>query len=187
MRRVRVGLLFNDGAELFYQREAEVRDNRTGKYVVKPHFVDKHEAIKMSEEFGLRLVERLRGLKLNPFMEDVNGERRLDLPQQNVPNSGVDNRTTATATLDDGNSPDACWYIVRPTNTPNGPKWFLRIDVPGLAEPQVIYEDDPLAVLQRAVAMNFLQYAVKYEQPPQPAAPQSTAPTFRRRPGDIIR
>ena len=186
MRRVRIGLLF-DGVEKFYQREAEVRDNRTGKYVVKPFFVDKHEAIKMSEEFGLRLVERLRGLKLNPFMEDVNGERRLNLPQQNVPSSGEDRRTTATATLDDANSPDAAWYIVKPTNTPNGPKWFLRIDIPGHAEPQVIYADDPLAVLRRAVDMNFLQYAIKYEQPQTQQAPVQNTSGWRRRPGDVIR
>jgi hypothetical protein len=184
MRRVRVGLVLQ-GTDTFYQREEEIKDTSTGRWKARPYFVtDKRQAITMSEEIGLRLVERLRGLKLNPWMEDVNGERRLNLPQQNVPNSGVDNRTTATATLDDANSPDASWYIIRPTNTPNGPKWFLRIDLPGHPQPQIIYEDHPLAVLQRAVDMNILQYAVKYEPPPQPAAPVQNS-NGRIRPGSL--
>ena len=180
MRRVRVGLLF-DGVEQFYQREAEVRDNRTGKYVIKPFFIDKRQAITMSEEYGLRLVERLRGLKLNPFMEDVNGERRLDLPQQNVPNSGTDNRVDMLGTLDGINS-----YIVRPTNRPTGRCWFLKINVPGLPEPFVSYADDVLGVLQHAKDLDYLRFAERYE-PPQPQAAPATQISRgpRIRPGSL--
>jgi hypothetical protein len=188
MRRVRVGVFFQ-GCDQYYQREAEVREGT--KYVIKPSFVaDKRQAITMSEDLGLRLVERLRSLKVNPFMEDVNGERRLDLPQQNVPSSGEDNRKAVQATLDDDGviaSNQARWYVVKPANTPNGPKWFLRIDLPGVTEPQIIYADDPLAVLQRASDMNFLQYAVKHEQPQpqQQAQAIQNKSSARRRPGDL--
>jgi hypothetical protein len=180
MRRVRIGLLFSDGAELFYQREAEVRDNRTGKCVIKPWFVDKREAIKMSEDIGLRLVERLRGLKLNPFMEDVQGERRLDLPQQSVPDSGTDDRVDMIGSLDGINS-----YLVRPANRPSGRCWFLRINVPGLPEPFVSYADDVLGVLQHAKDMDYLRFAERYEPPQQQAAPVQNTNGWRRRPGDI--
>jgi hypothetical protein len=45
-------------------------------------------------------------------------------------------------------------YVIKPANTPNGTKWFLRIDLPGVAEPQIA--DDPLGVLQRAEDMGVL-------------------------------
>ena len=184
--RVRVCTILQ-GAPHYYQRETEQK--RDGRWVALPYFVTSpREAVSMSEAFARAFVVKLQGMGLkNLWLEDCRDGRRIEVENQAQPQSGVDNRTTATATLDDANSPDARWYTIRPTNTPNGPKWFLRIDVPGLAEPQVIYEDDPLAVLRRAVAMNFLQYAVKYEQPQPQAAPQSTAPTWRRRPGDIFR
>jgi hypothetical protein len=180
MRRVRVGLLLN-GVEQFYQREAEVRDDKTGKFVVKPWFVDKRQAITMSEEIGLRLVERLRGLKVNAFMEDVVGERRMDLPQQNVPDSGTDDRVNMIGSLDGIDS-----YLVRPANRPSGRCWFLKINVPGLPEPFVSYADDVLGVLQHAQDLNYLRFAERYEPPqPQQAAPVQNSSGWRRRPGDI--
>jgi hypothetical protein len=186
--RCRVGALFS-GVPHYYQRDTEQK--RNGRWVAVPFFVDNPKlAAPMSEAFARHFVVKLQGLGMkNLWLEDCKDGRRIEVENQVPPQSGVDNRPPwATATLDDEHSPDACWYVIRPTNTPNGPKWFLRIDVPGFPEPQVIYEDDPLAVLRRAVDMNILQYAVKHEQPqPQQPAPQNTAPTFRRRPGDNIR
>jgi hypothetical protein len=181
MRRVRVGLFFQ-GVDQFYQREEEVRDTKTGRWIARPYFViSKREAITMSEEMGLSLVERLRGLKLNPFMEDVVGERRMDLPQQNVPDSGTDNRVDMIGTLDGTNS-----YVVRPANRPSGRCWFLRINVPGFPEPFVSYADDVLGVLQHAQDLYFLRFAERYEPPqPQQAAPVHNSNGWRRRPGDI--
>jgi hypothetical protein len=175
------------GVPQFYQREQEQK--RNGRWVAVPFFVvNPKEAVSMSEAMARHFVEKLQGLGVKGlWLEDCRDGRRIEVESQAQPQSGVDNRTEATATLDDQHSSDARWYIVKPTNTPNGPKWFLRIDVPGIAEPQTIYADDPLAVLRRAVDMNFLQFAEKYE-PPQPAAP--VAPTTsgpRRRPGDLIR
>jgi hypothetical protein len=182
--RCRVCLILQ-GAPHYYQRETEQK--REGRWVALPYFVNNpREAVSMSESFARAFVVKLQGLGLKGlWLEDCRDGRRIEVESPSQPQSGVDNRTTATATLDDEHSPDASWYVVKPTNTPYGPKWFLRIDVPGFAEPQVIYEDDPLAVLRRAVDMGILKYAVKHELPkPQPVV-QQTAPTWRRRPGDM--
>src|ERR1700733_12145225 len=164
MMRVRVGHVIN-GVDQYYQREAEGREGST--YVVKPFFVaEKRQAIVMSEELGVALVKRLRALKANPWLEDVATERRIDVAGGST-QSGVDTRTAVSASIDDIND-----YIVKPAATPHGPKWFLRIDVPGITDPQIIYADDPLGVLQRAADMNFLQYAPLYKRPePQQAPP----------------
>jgi hypothetical protein len=183
--RCRVGALFS-GVPHYYQRDQEQK--REGRWVAVPFFIDDPKlAAPMSEAMARHFITKLQGLGMkNLWIEDCRDGRRIEVESPAQPQSGVDNRTTATATLDDANSPDAAWYIVRPTHTPNGAKWFLRIDVPGFAEPQVIYEDEPLAVLRRAVDMNILRFAVKYEQPqPQPAAPVQNTSGWRRRPGDI--
>jgi hypothetical protein len=184
MKRVRVGHIIN-GTDQYYQREAEVREGNN--FVVKPFFVaDKRQAITMSEDLGIALVKKLRVLKANPWLEDVSNERRIEVTSEST-QSGKDTRLEVAATLDDENSPEARWYKVKPANTPNGPKWFLRIDLPGVADPQIIYADDALGVLQRAEDMGFLQHAVKYERPlPQTPAPQNSRVGFRRRPGSII-
>jgi hypothetical protein len=183
MRRVRVGLVLQ-GTETFYQREEEIKDTSTGKWKTRPYFVtDKRQAITMSEDVGLVMVTKLRGLKLNPFLEDVSNERRLDLPSQNVPDSGEDNRTNMIATLDGVNS-----YLIKPICRPSGRCWFLRIDVPGLPDPYVAYGEDPLACLRKAEDLNYLRFAERYETPqPQqaPATQNQTAPKWRRRPGDL--
>jgi hypothetical protein len=184
MRRVRVGLLLY-GVDQYYQREEEIRDVKTGRWITRPYFVvEKNKAITMSEQIGLALVARLRGLTLKPFLEDVSDERRLDIPQQNVSGSGwEDNRTNMIASLDGVNH-----YLIKPICRPSGRFWFLRIEVPGLGDPYVAYGDEPLDCLRKAEELGYLRFAERYETPqPQqaPATPNQTAPKWRRRPGDL--
>lgn len=126
-----------------------------------------------------------RSLKVtSAFIEDAKDGRRIEFTSESV-QSGKDTRLEVAATLDDENSPQARWYVVKPANTPNGPKWFLHIDLPGVTDPQVIYADEPLGVLQRAEDMRFLQHAVKYERPqPQTPTPRNSS-AYRKRPGDV--
>lgn len=181
--RCYVGAVVN-GSEQFFQRDIEVRDGT--KYIAKPYFVlNRSEATAMSEEAAKMFFARLRSLGANPWIEDAKDGRRIEAAPESQ-QSGQDNRTAVAATLDDENSPEAGWFIVRPANTPNGPKWFLRVDLPGISDPQIIYADDPLGVLQRAQDLRFLAHAVRYERPqPQAQAPQNSAGAFRRRPGSI--
>jgi hypothetical protein len=180
MRRVRVGLMIN-GTECFYQREEEIRDAKNGKWTTRPYFVDsKRQAATMNEDVGLVLVQRLRSLRQDPWLEDVSNLRRIDLGQQHVQESGTDDRTAVRATLDETN-----WYVVRPTCRPEGRKWFLKIDVPGLPEPYVSYADDPIGVLERAQELNYLRFAERHELPqPQQAPVTQTTNGWRNRPGD---
>jgi len=177
--RCYVGAVVN-GSDQFYQRETEVRDGT--KYIAKPYFVlSRSEAVTMSESAGKVFVTRLRSLGVNSaWLEDARDGRRIEFASEST-QSGDDTRTPVSASIDDVND-----YIIKPANTPNGPKWFIHIDVPGFPEPQVVYADDPLGVLQRAEDMNFLQYAEKYERPLQQApAPTNSTGAFRRRPGSI--
>jgi hypothetical protein len=182
--RTRVGVILN-GIPQFYQRDRE--EKRNGKFVAIPFFVvDTSQAATMSEMGAKSFVSRLRSLGVNnAWIEDCIDGRRIESASE-LTHSGEDTRTPVAATLDDENSPEARWFVVKPANTPNGPKWFLRIDLPGVADPQIVYADDALGVLQRAEDMGFLQHAVKYERPqPQAPVPQNSR-VVRRRPGDLI-
>jgi hypothetical protein len=183
--RTRVGVILN-GVPQFYQRDRE--EKRNGKFVAVPFFVvNASEAATMPEIAAKSFVSRLRSLGVqNAWIEDCLDGRRIEFTSEST-QSGEDNRTPVAATLDDENSPQARWFVVKPANTQHGRKWFLRIDLPGVADPQIIYADEPLGVLQRAEDMGFLMHAVKYERPtPPPApAPQNSAGVFRRRPGSI--
>jgi hypothetical protein len=176
-----------NGSEHFYQRDAE-RKGANGKFEAVPFFVlSRSEATTMSEAAAKIFVARLRSMRVNSaWIEDARDGRRIEFASESI-QSREDTRTAVAATLDDENSPQARWYVVKPANTPNGPKWFLRIDLPGISEPQIIYSDDPLGVLQRAADLYYLKYAPLYERPvPQQApAPQNLAGAFRRRPGSI--
>jgi hypothetical protein len=121
-----------------------------------------------------------RALSLAGFQVTLSG-RFWVTPEGETPQSGEDNRTAMIASLDDIND-----YVVRPICRPDGREWFIRIDVPGIAQPQVIYADDEVGVLQRAEDMGFLKYAVKYERPqPQQVALQNSNSGWRRRTGDL--
>jgi hypothetical protein len=182
--RCYVGAIFN-GSEQFYQREME-RKSKDGRWEAVPHFVlNRSEAITMSEAAAKMFVARLRSLRIHSaFVEDARDGRRIEFASESS-QSGEDNRRPMAATLDDENT-----YVIRPANTPQGPKWFLRIDIPGAAEPQVIHADEPIAVLQRAADLDYLKYAVKHDykwpqlqQAPAPAPPTNSR-VVRRRPGD---
>ena len=176
--RCRVGLLFND-EPLFYQREQEYR--KDGRWAARPYFEARSHSITMSEGEARVLIQRLRSLgRHDAWIEDARDGRKIDVPFESQ-SSGEDTRQPMIASLDDSN-----WYIVKPANTPAGPKWFLTMFVPGLPERATIYADDPLGVLRRATDMNYLQFAEVYQRPPEP--PQQATPKFngpRRRPGDL--
>lgn len=178
--RCRVGLVIN-GQNQYYQRDRE--EKRNGRYVAVPYFVVDDQVATMSEAAARAFVSRLRAMRLDPWIEDCKDGRRIEVANETVQQSGVDTRTPVSASIDDVND-----YVVKPANTPNGPKWFIHIDVPGITEPQVVYADDPLRVLQRAEDMGFLKYAPLYKRPePQaPATPNSHAGGYRRRPGDLL-
>jgi hypothetical protein len=164
--RTRVGVIFN-GVPQYFQRDRE--EKRGGKFVAVPFFViDTSQAATMSEIAAKSFVSRLRSLGVNnAWIEDCIDGRRIEFTGESV-QSGEDNRTAVVATLDDENSPQALWYVVKPANTPNGAKWFLKIDLPGI-ETQVVYADDALGVLQRAADLDYLKYAVTYDHKrPQP-------------------
>jgi hypothetical protein len=176
MKRVRVGHIIN-GVDQYYQREAEVRERNN--FVVKPFFVaDKRQAITLSEDLGIALVKKLRALKANPWLEDVSNERRIDVADEPQQSSGKDTRVPMKASLDDQN-----YFAVRPANTTEGPKWFVRCTVPGRPTEDIIYSDTILGALERAQDLGFLQYG-ESAPAPEPEAPAAPRVGFRRRPGD---
>jgi len=118
------------------------------------------------------------------WIEDCVDGRRIEFASESI-QPGEDNRTPVAATLDNEHSPEARWFVVKPADTQHGRKWFLRIDLPGVADPQIIYADEPLDALQRAEDLGFLKYAVRYERP-LPQAPVRNSSVVRRRPGDLI-
>src|SRR6266566_523506 len=166
------------GHTQFYQRDSESKDPVTGNYYARPEFrVDPPHAI-MSEAVARVFVQKLRNeFKVRPWIVDVSDGRRIDV-EEPTQQSGEDNRTPKLASLDDVN-----FYVVKPICRPDGRKWFIKILVPGVSDPQVLYGDDPLAALQRAQDMNFLQFAEKYAVPEQQQQVQAT-PAARLRPGD---
>ena len=177
--RCRVCVTLN-GSPQYYQRDTEQK--REGRWVAIPYFVlDPKQAAPMSEAMAKAFVAKLQDLGVkNLWIEDSRDGRRIEVACESQPQSGEDNRTVMVASLDDCND-----YVVRPICRPDGRKWFIRIDIPGIAQPQVIYADDPLAVLQRAADMNFLRYAEKYIQPQPQQTPVTNSNGVRRRPGDL--
>jgi hypothetical protein len=170
------------GTTQYYQRDSEER--RDGRWVAVPQFrINRSEGVIMAEAQAVILVGRLRGLRADPWIETADG-RRIDVPREGQ-SFTEDTRQPMIATLDD-EAANPSWYLIRPANTPGGKKWFLKVRVPGLADEQTIYENDPIAVLQRVQALNWLQFVPRYERPvEQPAAPQQNSRGFRRRPGDL--
>ncbi len=170
------------GHTQFYQREREEKNPTTGSYYSQPYFSLDPPHLIMTEAIARALVQKLRNeFKVRPWIVDVSDGRRIDV-EEPTQQSGEDNRTSKIATLN-----DIDWYIVQPICRPDGRKWFIKIIVPGVSDPQVLYGDDPLAALQRAQDMNFLQFADKYAAPPQPPQVQAPPAAARLRPGDRFR
>jgi hypothetical protein len=181
--RTRVGVMLN-GVPQYYQRDRE--EKRNGKFVAVPFFVvNTSEAATMTEGAAKSFLARLQSLGVNnAWIEDCKDGRHIEFTSEST-QSGEDARTPVAATLDDENSPEARWFAVKPANTPNGPKWFLRIDLPGVTDPQIIYADDPLGVLQRAEDMGYLKFAARYERPQSQAPAVRNSSAYRKRPGSI--
>jgi hypothetical protein len=182
--RVRIATLVQ-GEPQFYVRESEV--NRAGKWIALPNFdPDPRRALIMKESIARILEQRLLGLRLSVWLEDLNwNARRLDPPQINTsPSSEFPRESSCRVCLDDPVTPQSKWYAVYPANTPNGPKWFIRANPPGL-NPYTIYDDTPVLVVERAAAMRMLEWAERAPSPEEtkPQAPKST-PSPRVRPGD---
>ena len=124
------------------------------------------------------MVKRLRLLREDPWLQDFAGNR-IDVPSDSPQSFAEDTREAMHATLD-----GQAWYLVLPANTPNGPQYFLRCNVPGRPQ-DIVYADTPISVLKRAQDMGFLVFG---EKAPAPAVPKpvAQAPTMgRRRPGDL--
>ena len=141
-----------DGCVQYYSRDAEMKDPRTGQWYAQHQFrIDQPHAT-MSETVARIFVQKLRSEsnKVRPWIVDVSDGRRIDV-EEPTQQSGEDNRTPKLASLDDVN-----FYVVKPICRPDGRKWFIKILVPGVSDPQVLYGDDPLAALQRAQDMNFM-------------------------------
>ena len=173
-----------DGCVQYYSRDAETKNTRTGEWYAQHQFrIDPPHAV-MSEAVARIFVQKLRSESkvVRPWIVDVSvpGGRRIDVAEENAPYA-EDKRKPMLASLDDVN-----FYVVRPANTPNGPKWFLKVQVPGI-EVQTIFADSELSVLQRAADMNFLQFAEKYAAPEQPQQQVQAPPAARLRPGDRFR
>ncbi|SRR6266550_1110291 len=180
--RVKVALEI-DGRVQYYSRDAETKNTRTGEWYAQHQFrIDPPHAV-MSEAVARVFIQKLRSEsnKVRPWIVDVSDGRRIDV-EEPTQQSGEDNRTPKLASLDDVN-----FYVVKPICRPDGRKWFIKIVVPGVPDPQVLYADDPLGVLQRAQDMNFLQFAEKYAAPEQPQQQVQAPPAARLRPGDRFR
>src|SRR5436305_13659326 len=108
------------GHTQFYQREREEKSPTTGSYYSQPYFSLDPPHLIMNEAVARALVQKLRNqFKVRPWIVDVSDGRRIDVAEENAPYA-EDTRKPMLASLDDVN-----FYVVRPANTPNGPKWFL--------------------------------------------------------------
>jgi hypothetical protein len=181
--RCYVGVVLN-GADQFYQREME-RKGKDGRWESVPYFVNRSEAITMSQPAAEMFVARLRSLRVHSaFIEDARDGRRIEVASESQQQASFgDQREPVRVTLDDDESK---WYKVVPVNRPDGgPMWLLKCMVPGVPDPQLMYAKDPLSCLQRALDLNFLQFGERAPAP-EPEAPATPRVGFRRRPGDRI-
>lgn len=177
--RCRVAGKFVAGIQ-YYQRDVETKID--DHWTAVPTFVaDPKLAHVMTEDYALIFLKRLRSLDSRKefWIEDIskNGKRidyRSDEPRQTE-----DGRAPVIATLDaDTQDPNAKLYIVKPANTVNGPKWFLRLEhVPSVGA-TVVWADTPLDVLQKASDAGILKFAEQYIRPapaPKPVLVQEVA------------
>jgi hypothetical protein len=174
-----------NGCTQYYTRDSENMVNK--RWTSVPQFVTESSAASPKlEAEALNLVKRLRSLKVNPWLVDMEG-KRLDVPEDGSPIYTEDNRQPVRATLADDAAiaaGTAVWYAVRPANTVNGPKWFCHFVVPGRPQMDTVYADSPIAVLIRAEQLHFLPYG---ERAPAPEAPKPVAEVAVRSKGSVMR
>ena len=176
--RTRVCVTLNNSTQ-YYQREIEVREG--SKYIAKPYFViDPNQAAMMSEPAAKAFVSRLRALRVDPWIEDAKDGRRIEVAHETRQSSSEDTRVPMKASLDDQN-----FFAVRPANSVEGPRWFVRCTVPGRPTEDIIYSETILGALERAQDLGFLQFGERAPAPePQQPAAQNSRASYRRRPGD---
>lgn len=187
MRQVYVVVSAFDGSPRYYARHQTGTDSRTGVTFSQPFFVEKKaEAKAMGEDAARLFVRTLRNeFKADPYLESPATGERIDVGRDGIIEPAK--RTPMAATLDDENSPGARWFVVRPADTPQGPKWFVRVKNPRVpGEPTPVYGDSPLDALQKAKELGLLDFAVEpYVQPAPPAPTQAQTNQPRSRPGSF--
>jgi hypothetical protein len=173
-----VGVIYS-GVPQFYVRETEQK--RGEQWVAVPLFdPNVPQAAVFSEAAAKAFVTRLRSMRVDAWVEDARDGRRIEVTHESQQFS-EDNRVPMRASLDDIN-----FFAVYPANTMEGKRWFLRCAVPGRPTQDTIYSETILGALQRAQDLNFLQHGERAPAPePQPASPIRSAPTWRRRTGDL--
>lgn len=177
--RVFVAVNLN-GSVQYYQRDREERD-KDGKFFAQPYFViDRLHATQMDDVPAKILVTRLRAeFRESPWLEGVENRERIDVPRDGN-TSEPEKRSPVIATLN-----DIDWYIVKPANTPQGPKWFVHVKNPRVpGEPTPVFGDSALETLEKAKGLGLLDFVEKYipPAPVAPAQPQANIP--RLRPGN---
>jgi hypothetical protein len=172
--------MLSNGTAQFYQRDSECK-GKDGRWEAVPYFVNRSEAITMSEAAAKMFVARLRSLNVrSAFIEDARDGKRIEMAHETQQSNGQDTRIPMKASLDDQN-----YFAVRPANTVEGPRWFVRCTVPGRPTEDIIYSETILGALQRAQDLGFLQYGEWAPAPePEPTATQNST-GVRRRPGDL--
>ena len=176
--RVYVAVALNGNTQ-YWQRDREMKD-ANGAWFAQPYFViDRKLGTQMDDVPAKALVNRLRAeFHESPWLESVEPRERIDVPREGS-TSEPEKRSPVIATLDDVN-----WFIVRPAETPNGPKWYVHVKNPRVpGEPTPVFGDSPLETLEKAKGLGFLDFIEKYV-PPAPAAPaQPPTNQPRLRPG----
>jgi hypothetical protein len=182
---------FYVGVNLFGRPQYYVRDIEkliNNRWTAQPNFdPELSRALKMEEPTALILVKRLRLLREDPWIQTMEGQR-LTPPEDGQPQFIPDTRVKQIGTLDDETKPEAKWYFIHPANTPLGPRWFIRYDLPGRPKGQdTVFADEPMACLERAKMLHVLDFCEKAPAPtPKPPTPIKVGGGNRHRPGDLI-
>jgi hypothetical protein len=171
-----------NGVPQFYLRDQEARDKQ-GQWFAQPVFITERDRSAVFGEPAARaLVDKIRSQfswRGEIWIEAGDG-RRIDIP---IPGEAQpEERVPVIATLDEDEA-NGSWYVIKPTTRPDGPCWFMKIQLPGRPA-EVIYEKEPLAVLERARDLGWLRFAEKYERP-QPSPQPQQQPGPRMRPGEF--
>lgn len=170
------------GRVQYYSRDSESMVDKRWRSV--PQFViEISKASPMLEPTAISLVQRLRSLKEDPWLVSMEGQR-VDVKEDGQPNFSEDTRVAMRVTLDDDAAVangTARWYLTHPANTPLGPKYFIRCNVPGRPQQDVVYANSPLEAVERAEQLHFLPYGEKAP------APQVQPPVVVKQTGPLVR
>src|SRR5271163_4688532 len=108
-----------NGCVQYYSRDSENLVNK--RWTSVPQFViETSKASPMLEPAATALVQRLRHLRVDPWLVSMEG-MRVDVAEDGQPTFAEDNRVPMRATLDDDATVangTARWFVVRPARTP---------------------------------------------------------------------